>query len=130
MATEKHTGDQWGVPIEGSRPTTEKENKGWARDQVALAAKRGRGPSTFRADDLEWAFGSSPEATAALEALEQQAEAVLAVKRESERRLRASGKVLTLAERLLKEQAQRRSDRLRAAAIREARRRLGLPPIE
>jgi hypothetical protein len=130
MGNEVHSGDQWGAPIPGSRPTIQTDRKGWARDQVRRAATQGKGPTSYRADDLEWAFGTSPEAVAELARLEQQAETVKAAKAESERKLRASGRVLAVAERILKEADERRDRRRKAAAIAEARRRLGLPPIE
>lgn len=128
MATEQHSGDVYGPPIEGSHPTIQSDRRAWARDRVRVAANnRGKPPSSFLAADIEWAFGTSDEAVAELEQLEQQAETVKAAKVESERRLRASGKVLALAERLIAQHEQRRADRIRAAAIRAAKRKLGLP---
>jgi hypothetical protein len=133
MADQQHTGDTWGRPIEGSRPgapETETGRKAWARDQIRKAATTGKAPSKFRQSDISWAFGSSPTAQAELARLEEQATTIKAAKVASERRHRAQGQVRDLAERILRDQDRRNADRRMAAAVRLARERLGMPPIE
>ncbi len=121
-----HTGDLYGSPGPVRRPTTVAQMKADGREEIRRAAARGQPPSGLSDDDLAWAFGDSPEAKAELEQLEQLADRVAAEKAEAQRRLRASGRVKFLAERILADEDKRIRDERMAAAIVEAKRRLGL----
>jgi hypothetical protein len=126
IATAGHSGDTYGRPGAAARPTSMAEMKSDARDRVRREAAHGKPPSTYRADDLAWAFGTGPEVAAELEELEALADRVAAEKREAQRRVHATGKVRGLAERILADEDKRIRDERMAAAIVEAKRRLGL----
>jgi hypothetical protein len=122
-----HTGDVYGPPPT-ARSTPMSQVKEVARERVRRDAAAGKAPSTYRADDLVWAFGDSPEARAELEALEATAERVRDEKAERGRRNRAGIRVRSLAESIIKQQDKEAADARMEAAIAEARRRLGLDP--
>jgi len=108
------------------RSTSQPELKRKARERVASAAAAGTSPSKYRSDDLTWAFGSGDAALAELEALELLAENAQAQKAERDRRIRAGGRVRSVAEQILRAEDKQRADDRMAGAIAEARRRLGL----
>ncbi len=108
------------------RSTSQAELRRKARERVARGAANGESPSRFRSADLDWCYGTSPEAAAELDRLEQLAESARDERAERSRRIRASSRVRDLAEKIIKDQAKQLADDRMAAAIEEAKRRLGI----
>jgi hypothetical protein len=118
-------GAAYGPPAE-RRSTSQPELKRKAREQVARAAANGTSPSTYRTADLTWAFGDSAGALEELDRLEAIAQAGAEQKQENSRRIRAGERVRGLAEKIIADEDKQLADDRMAAAIEEAKRRLGI----
>ena len=123
VATSGHSGDQFGPPSK-SRPTSKAEVREQAREIVRKDARLGK--FNWKPEDLVWAFGDSDEARSELQALEAQADAAAAEKREAQRRSHASGLVRGRAELIVQRWHKERDEAELALAITQARRELGL----
>ena len=95
-----------------------------ARERLEREATRGNGPIQYREDDLRWCLGDDYETE--VPRLQAIADKVTAEKRAEERRIRAHGRVKTLADRILAERRKAVADQEMADAVAEAKRRLGL----
>lgn len=117
------TGDRWGKPAT-ARETTENEQRARAREKVAAAARQGEDPhSVFSAEDLTWAFDGHRDELAQLVDVAEQARRLEA---DNRHRVHGSRALARETQRVLDEWDQKAQAERRAAAMAEARRRLGL----